>query len=169
MSKSQYIACWHAGTPDADHSLFEEILVHSTAFQLAGALSPQAVEEAIDAVAESLLTEGASPTSSSGSPTPRAASSARSPATAAAIEAVMQEQATLQRAPSSLPPGTAAAEQQQQQQPTWAEPSRPAEPPPAEEHEDAGPSVGQMIGEGEGSPLACNACVHCMQSGVAPR
>ena len=43
------------GTPDADQALFEEILVECTAFQLAGALTEDSVKEAVDEVAELVL------------------------------------------------------------------------------------------------------------------
>lgn len=137
---------WHmsAGTPDQDLSLFEEILVECTAFQLAGALTPESIEEAIDAVTQSLLTDGSS---SSGASTPHAAgSTARTPATTAAIEAVMAEQQ--QHAQQGAPPGSS--------QP--AQPEAPPEPQaharPAADDNLANASAGQLIAEGA-------LCQHC--------
>jgi hypothetical protein len=47
--------------------LFEEILVEGTAFQLAGALSEDAIRDAVNDVTEALLSAGSASTSSSSS------------------------------------------------------------------------------------------------------
>lgn len=59
-----------AGTPDADQALFEEILIECTAFQLAGALSEDAIREAVNDVTEAVLREGSSSSSTSSSREP---------------------------------------------------------------------------------------------------
>ena len=126
-----------AGTPDQDQSLFEEILVECTAFQLAGALSPEAIEEAINAVTQSLLSDGSS---SSEASTPHAAgSTARTPATAAAIQAVMAEQ---QQAQQAAPPSSS-----QPVQPDAPLDGR-AQAHPAADDSLNSASAGQLIAEG---------------------
>ena len=128
-----------AGTPDQDLSLFEEILVECTAFQLAGALSPQSIEEAIDAVTQSLLTDGSA--SSSEASTPHA-SAARTPATAAAIEAVMAEQQHAQQQ------GAVSSNTQPAQPGDDAPDSQASTRPAAADDNLASASAGQLIAEG---------------------
>lgn len=55
----------HTGTPDADQALFEEILVDCTAFQLAGALTEDSVKEAVNEVAELVLSRAPGTSASS--------------------------------------------------------------------------------------------------------
>ena len=65
LSKSAELM--HTGTPEADQALFEEILVECTAFQLAGALTEESVQEAVGEVAELVLSRAPGTAGSSAS------------------------------------------------------------------------------------------------------
>ena len=81
-------ACCLPGTPDADQALFEEILVECTAFQLAGALTEDSVKEAVDEVAELVLSRAPGAAGSSGERAAGGAQGSESAASRAAQAAV---------------------------------------------------------------------------------
>ncbi len=82
-------ALMHTGTPEADQALFEEILVECTAFQLAGALTEESVKEAVNEVAELVLSRAPGTAGSSASAGPVSGSDA-TPSSRAAQEAVSE-------------------------------------------------------------------------------
>ncbi|CAK0760250.1 hypothetical protein CVIRNUC_002756 [Coccomyxa viridis] len=83
-----YSVLLSTGTPDADQALFEEILVECTAFQLAGALTEASVKEAVDEVAELVLSRAPGAAGSSGERAAGGAQSSESAASRAAQAAV---------------------------------------------------------------------------------
>ena len=90
------------GTPDADQALFEEILVECTAFQLAGALTEASVKEAVDEVAELVLSRAPGAAGSSGERAAGGAQSSESAASRAAQAAVSAAVSSTGRPPSHL-------------------------------------------------------------------
>ncbi|CAL5223562.1 g6096 [Coccomyxa viridis] len=82
-----YSALLSTGTPEADQALFEEILVECTAFQLAGALTEESVKEAVNEVAELVLSRapGTAGSSAPAGPVSGSESAPSSQATQAAV------------------------------------------------------------------------------------
>ena len=91
-------AVMHTGTPEADQALFEEILVECTAFQLAGALTEESVKEAVDEVAELVLSRAPGSPASAG-----AVSGSDSAPSSQAAQAAVSEAVTSTGTPLTVP------------------------------------------------------------------